>query len=86
MTTLTFDNPAQPIRISVAEPEFPVSHKGNFHCNPKRWESNQYGEATFEINLSISNIQMIRSSKIVWITVATFGSPLQPIKLMCSNN
>lgn len=81
LDVFTFGRSAQPIRVTTVEPQFPVTHKGNFHCSPKSW-NDETGSATFEIELFPIQLQALKKSKSVWITTATFGTPLQPISMV----
>ena len=81
LTVLTFGRPAQPIRVTTVEPSFPVTHKGQFHCNPKSWGEGPTTPATFEIELLPINLLALEKSRKIWITTATFGTPLQPINM-----
>ena len=85
LTVLTFGWPAQPIRITTAEPAFPVTHKGRFHCNPKSWGDGPKTPATFEIELYPINIQALKKTKRIWVTAATFGTPLQPLTMILNS-
>lgn len=82
LTVLTFGRPAQPIRVTTVEPAFPVTHKGQFHCNPKIWDEGPETSATFEIELLPINILVLKKTRKIWITVSTFGTPLQPINMI----
>ena len=86
LTVLTFGRSAQPIRVTTVEPTFPVTHKGQFHCNPKSWGEGPETPATFEIELFPINIQALKKSRKIWITTATFGTPLQPINMILNPN
>ena len=85
LTVLTFGRSAQPIRVTTVEPAFPVTHKGQFHCNPKSWGEGPESPATFEIELFPINIQALKKSRKIWITTATFGTPLQPINMILNS-
>lgn len=85
LTVLTFGRSAQPIRVTTVEPAFPVTHKGQFHCNPKSWGEGPESPATFEIELYPINIQALKKSRKIWITTATFGTPLQPINMILNS-
>jgi hypothetical protein len=85
LTVLTFGRPAQPIRVTTVEPTFPVTYKGQFHCNPKSWGEGPETPATFEIELFPINIQALKNSRKIWITTSTFGSPLQPINMILNS-
>jgi hypothetical protein len=85
LTVLTFGRSAQPIRVTTVDPAFPVTHKGQFHCNPKSWGEGPESPATFEIELSPINIQALKKSRKIWITTATFGTPLQPINMILNS-
>jgi len=85
LTVLTFGRSAQPIRVTTVEPAFPVTHKGQFHCNPKSWGEGPETPATFEIELFPINIQALKKSRKIWITTATFGTPLQPINMILNS-
>lgn len=85
LTVLTFGRSAQPIRVTTVEPVFPVTHKGQFHCNPKSWREGPQTPATFEIELFPINIQALKKSRKIWITTATFGTPLQPINMILNS-
>ena len=79
LTVLTFGRSAQPIRVTTVEPAFPVTHKGQFHCNPKSWGEGPESPATFEIELFPINIQALKKSRKIWITTSHVRhSPLQP--------
>lgn len=81
LPVLTFGRSAQPIRVTTIEPSFPVTHKGHFHCNPKSWDDKE-GSAVFEIEMFPLNILKLKKTKRIWITTATFGTPLQPISMI----
>lgn len=81
LTVLTFGRPAQPIRVATKEPAFPVTQRGQFHCNPISWGAEPGYPATFEIDLFPINLQALKKTRIFWVTTATFGTPLQPVKL-----
>lgn len=85
LTVLTFGRSAQPIRVTTVEPTFPVTHKGQFHCNPKSWGEGPETPATFEIELFPISIQALKKSRKIWITTATFGTPLQPINMILNS-
>lgn len=85
LTVLTFGRPAQPIRVATVEPSFPVTHKGQFHCNPKSWGEGPTTPATFEIELFPINLLALEKSKRIWITTSTFGAPLQPINMILNS-
>ncbi len=85
LTVLTFGRSAQPIRVTTAEPAFPVTHKGQFHCNPKSWGEGPETPATFEIELFPINLRALKTTRKIWITTATFGTPLQPINLILNS-
>ena len=81
LRVLTFGRPAQPIRITTVEPRFPVTHKGQFLCNPKTWPEGDGSPAIFEIELFPIHLQALKKTRRFWITVVTFGTPMQPVKL-----
>jgi hypothetical protein len=81
LTVLTFGRSAQPIRVVAIKPEFPVTHKGFFQCNPKSWNDEQQS-ATFWIELFPLQLRALKKSKVIWITTCTFGTPLQPISMI----
>lgn len=81
LTVLTFRRPVQPIKITTIKPTFPVTYRGHFYCNPKYWGDEPTTAALFEIELFPINLQHLKKSKKVWVTIATFGSPLQPIMM-----
>jgi hypothetical protein len=73
---LTFKRPMQPINVSLFKPSFPVSHETPFVCSPDYWTEDSQAVYAFKLNKV-----MLGNKKHLWITVVTFGSPLQPIKL-----
>lgn len=81
LTVLTFGRSAQPIRVTTVTPSFPVTHKGQFHCNPKSWNDEQQS-ATFEIELFPLQLTALKKSRTIWVTTCTFGTPLQPISMI----
>ena len=79
LSVLTFGRPVQPIRISTATPEFPIPAIGRFHCNPVSCGEGPTAPATLKIELLPIQLHMIKATGVFWVTVATFGTPLQPI-------
>ena len=78
ITRLTFKGPVQPVKVSSIKPKLPVDHKG-FTVDVLRWDKN--GKATFAITISPMEANKLKKDKILWISTATFGSPLQPISM-----
>lgn len=75
--TLTFDEPAQPMRIRIQKPKLPMNKRIDFMCNPE-WQGNT---AIFWQKLSSSQINELSSEKRIWISVITFDKPLHPIMM-----
>jgi len=79
ITVLNFGGPVQPMAVSVHKPKFPVLPNIKTESNAKTWEL-EAGTATFHFPLSDHKLKTLKKTKLLWVTVVTFGKPLQPIR------
>ncbi len=77
----TYNRAVQPIRVTAIEPKFPVTHQGFFACTPAGWDT-KTGEALMEISLNQLQLSRLKKSRVLWMTVSTFGAPLQVFSFM----
>jgi hypothetical protein len=84
ITRLTFDDPAQPLKVAVFKPDFPVSNR-DFICKPDLYpeEGDKEGKVLFNIILESEELEELAKTKCFWLSTATFKGPLQPIVLSC---
>ena len=75
--TLTFDDPAQPMRIRIQKPKLPINKRTSFMCDPE-WQGNT---AIFWQRLDSSQINRLVKEKRIWVSVITFDKPLHPIMM-----
>lgn len=60
-------------------------HNVVFAKDQKSWGEGPETPATFEIELFPINLQALKKSRKIWITTATFGTPLQPINMILNS-
>jgi len=77
LTVLTFNRVAQPINVSATRPSLPLNPRTKFVVNPHSWANNT---ATFKIAVIPLALDEIAKTRQLWISTATYGSPLQPIQ------
>ena len=80
VTRLTFGGPVQPIKVMFKTPNFPVDHK-NFTSTVKEWGPGMNQEAVFEVQVSKVEMMSLETKKCIWVSTATYGSPLQPFMM-----
>ena len=73
---LTFNNPLQPVRVTLYKPLFPTAPHARYMYAP-RFETT--GEVTFVVDLQKKEIAELIKTNLIWIQIRTFGTPLQPI-------
>jgi hypothetical protein len=73
---LTFNNPLQPVRVTLYKPVFPTSPHARYMYAPSYKTT---GEVTFTANLQKKELLELAKTKLIWIQIRTFGTPLQPI-------
>lgn len=78
LTVMNFNRAVQPMSLWTAKPEFPIPFDLKLNANPSRWDKEK-GTATFTFHFTEPELKDIKKHKKLWITVVTFGSPLQPI-------
>lgn len=83
ITRLTFNGPVQPLKVAVIKPSLPVGHKG-FTSDVLKWSED--GKATFAVTISQIELHKLKKDKVLWISTATFGAPLQPISMDTLNS
>lgn len=71
-----FERPPQPVRLHVVEPDWPVSYQDHFNCHPIRWVDQVFIMAFPFVDIQLKTVLKNRQ---FWLSIATFGSPLQPI-------
>ena len=79
-TFLTFGRPLQPVYVSTIKPLLPVKPESmSFVCNPKTWYASPGNPAMVQTRLCDSELKQLNKTSQIWITISTFGAPLQPI-------
>lgn len=81
LSFLNFGQVVQPVRVSVNRPEFPISKKENFVCNATQWREKD-SIAILRFPFNPDRMFILKKSKLLWITVVTYGQPLQPISMV----
>lgn len=75
---LNFNRPVQPIRLSAIKPVFPLGFKTAFRMDAESYNEAD-GTATFKFELTKNDLINIKASKMVWISIITYGTALQPV-------
>lgn len=74
----------QPVRMELSKPKMPgLIPWGGFWANPKiePVPEHRYLLAKILIPLEDEDIEVIKETRQIWLTTATFNQPIQPIQL-----
>lgn len=88
ISTVVFDNPMMPIKISVDRPKFPVHVDGftaqpTFYIKQPIFMNMQNKVAVTGFEIAGDDLRKIAKTREIWVTMSTFGTSLQPIGLDC---
>ena len=77
IATLAFENPAQPMKVYIKKPNFPVDRKAAFMCNPQ-WDGNH---TIYWHKILHTQLRELVKERCIWISVITFDTPLHAVKM-----
>ncbi len=80
LTVLTFKRPVQPTKINTMKPVLPMAPEkaGEFSLKVCGFNDKE-GTATFIFDLSNNELIDIKRNKRIWVSIISYGSPMQPI-------